>query len=576
MNIENSIYVKTGSATDAIKNEINAWQNENKIQRLWANDPTLWSNENENKWTGWLDLKSEEMEVPRIEAFAQEIKAAGFIDIVVLGMGGSSLCPAMMAETFGQIADYPRLHILDSTDPAQIRHLEEKIDLIKTLFIVSSKSGSTLEPNIFKEYFYTRLQTVLNKAEVGDHFLAITDPGTTLEKIAKDEHFRAIFYGIPSDGGRYSALSNFGMVPSGLMGVDVKTFLHHAKDMQQRCLPVIAANNNPGLVLGVILGVCEKLGKNKITLVVSPGIHALGAWIEQLLAESTGKKGKGLIPVDQEPLGAPAVYSDDRLFVYIRLATGVDPEQDHAIRTLEQAGFFVVKLYLSDKMHLGAELFRWEFATAVAGSIIGIDPFNQPDVEASKVLALQMTTQYEKTGQLPQPTPLISEDGITLFTDEKNKQDITKLLVDEPSVIGYLRAHLNQIQKDDYVDLSAFIEMSDEHTALLQQSRVLIRNRKKIATCLGFGPRFLHSTGQAYKGGPNTGVFLQITADHNHDIEVPTHKYTFGLVITAQAQADFNVLVKRSRRILRVHLGNDVSGGLQQLFEQLQLALQIH
>jgi transaldolase/glucose-6-phosphate isomerase len=576
MNIENSIYVKTGSATDAIKNEINAWQNENKIQRLWANDPTLWSNENENKWTGWLDLKSEEMEVPRIEAFAQEIKAAGFIDIVVLGMGGSSLCPAMMAETFGQIADYPRLHILDSTDPAQIHHLEEKIDLIKTLFIVSSKSGSTLEPNIFKEYFYTRLQTVLNKAEVGDHFLAITDPGTTLEKIAKDEHFRAIFYGIPSDGGRYSALSNFGMVPSGLMGVDVKTFLHHAKDMQQRCLPVIAANNNPGLVLGVILGVCEKLGKNKITLVVSSGIHALGAWLEQLLAESTGKKGKGLIPVDQEPLGAPAVYSDDRLFVYIRLATGVDPEQDHAIRTLEQAGFFVVKLYLSDKMHLGAELFRWEFATAVAGSIIGIDPFNQPDVEASKVLALQMTTQYEKTGQLPQPTPLISEDGITLFTDEKNKQDITKLLVDEPSVIGYLRAHLNQIQKDDYVDLSAFIEMSDEHTALLQQSRVLIRNRKKIATCLGFGPRFLHSTGQAYKGGPNTGVFLQITADHNHDIEVPTHKYTFGLVITAQAQADFNVLVKRSRRILRVHLGNDVSGGLQQLFEQLQLALQIH
>jgi transaldolase/glucose-6-phosphate isomerase len=574
MNIENTIQITSGPETDAIQDEIDAWQNENKIQRLWSNDPTLWLNEDENKWTGWLHLKSEETQVPRIEAFAQEIKTAGFIDIVVLGMGGSSLCPAMMAETFGKIADFPLLHILDSTDPVQIRHLEEKIDLKKTLFIVASKSGNTLEPNIFKEYFYARLQTILNKAEVGDHFIAITDPGTPLDKMAKDDHFRAIFYGVPSDGGRYSALSNFGMVPSGLMGVDTKIFLQHAKDMQQHCLPEIVANHNPGLVLGVILGVSEKRGKNKITLVASPGIHALGAWIEQLLAESTGKKGKGLIPIDQEPLGEPCVYSDDRLFVYIRLETGVDPEQDRAVHALEQAGFFVVKIYLPDKMHLGAELFRWEFATAVAGSIIGIDPFNQPDVEASKVLALQMTTQYEQTGQLPKPSRLISENGITLFTDDKNKQDITKLLIGEPSVIAYLRAHLNQVAKGDYVDLSAFIEMSDDHTALLQQSRVLIRNRKKVATCLGFGPRFLHSTGQAYKGGPNTGVFLQITSDHNQDIPIPTHKYTFGLVITAQAQADFNVLVKRSRRILRVHLGNDVRGGLQQLFEQLQSALE--
>jgi transaldolase/glucose-6-phosphate isomerase len=575
MNIENSIQVKAGKVTEAIQNEIDGWQNENKVQRLWASDSTLWMNEGENKWTGWLSLKSEEMELPRIESFTQEIKAAGFTDIVLLGMGGSSLCPAMMAETFGKVADYPHLHILDSTDPEQIRHLEEKIDLKKTLFIVSSKSGSTLEPNIFKEYFYARLQMALNKSEVGDHFIAITDPCTTLEKMANDNQFRAIFHGIPSDGGRYSALSNFGMVPSGLMGIDVKTFLQHVKDMQQNCQPDVAANNNPGLVLGVILGVSEKLGKNKITLVVSPGIHALGAWIEQLLAESTGKNGKGLIPVDQEPLGPPAVYSDDRLFVYIRLEAAFDPEQDRAISALEHAGFLVVKLYLSNKMHLGAELFRWEFATAVAGSIIGIDPFNQPDVEASKVLALQMTKQYEKTRQLPKTSPLISEDGITLFTDEKYKLEMTKLLIGKPNVIEYLRSHLNQIKKDDYVNLSAFIEMSDEHTALLQKSRVLIRDRKKIATCLGFGPRFLHSTGQAYKGGPNTGVFLQITADHDHDIEVPTHGYTFGLVIAAQALADFNVLVERSRRILRIHLGSDVSGGLQKLFEQLELALQM-
>jgi transaldolase/glucose-6-phosphate isomerase len=575
MNNTDDIYIKEGSMTDAIECEIDHWKQENKILRLWQSDPTLWTNNEENKWTGWLSLASETMAVPRIQAFAQEIKTAGFIDIVLLGMGGSSLCPSMMAETFGKIGDYPRLHILDSTDPAQILHLEEKIDLEKTLFIVSSKSGSTLEPNIFKEYFFARLQQVLNTKEVGDRFVAITDPGTTLETMAHDQHFRAIFHGVPSDGGRYSALSNFGMVPSGLMGVDVKAFLQHAQDMQQRCLPEIDASKNPGLILGVILGVAEKLGHNKVTLIVTPTIHALGAWIEQLLAESTGKQGKGLIPVDQEPLGEPGVYSEDRLFVYIRLEDGFDPAQDRAITALEQAGFFVVKLHLPNKMHLGAELFRWEFATAVAGSIIGIDPFNQPDVEASKVLALKITAQYEESGNLTEPSSLISADGMTLFTDDKNAGVMTKQLSAKPAIAEYLRVYLDQVKRGDYVDFSAFIEMSDENTTLLQQCRTLIRDRKKVATCLGFGPRFLHSTGQAYKGGPNTGVFLQITADHLNDIQVPEHRYTFGLVITAQAQADFNVLIERSRRILRIHLGNDVKGGLQRLFAELKIALQI-
>ena len=335
--------------------------------------------------------------------------------------------------------------------------------------------------------------------------------------------------------------------------------------MQQACSPTVLVKDNPGVVLGVILGVCAKHGKDKVTLIASPGIHSLGAWLEQLLAESTGKNGKGLIPVDQEPLGAPSVYGDDRVFVYIRLESAPDPDQDRAVHALEQAGFVVVRLNLPDKMHLGAELFRWEIATDVAGSIIGIDPFNQPDVEESKILTLQLTAQYEKTGKLIQPSPFFSEEGISLFTDEKNEHDITKHLVGEPSIAGYLRAHLNRVKKGDYVDLSAFIEMSDEHTALLQESRVLIRNNKKVATCLGFGPRFLHSTGQAYKGGPNTGVFLQITADHREDIQVPGHRYTFGLVITAQAQADFTVLAKRSRRVLRIHLGKDVRGGLQRL-----------
>jgi len=568
-----SVQFSAGDCTDAIIEELNAWQKGNKVARLWAGDATLWTDSEENKWMGWLNVAAERSEIPRIVALTNEIKAQGIVDIVLLGMGGSSLCPAMMAKIFGEIPGYPRLHVLDSTDPLQIRHLEDRIDLQKTFFIVSSKSGSTLEPNIFKDYFFKRVQTVLNKKEVGDRFMVITDPGTSLETVAKTNHFKAVFYGVPTIGGRYSALSNFGMVPSGLMGVDVEKFLLLVETMRQACSPTVLVQDNPGVVLGVILGVCAKMGKDKVTLITSTDIYSLGSWLEQLLAESTGKKGKGLIPVDQEPIGPPAVYGTDRVFVFIRLGTAPDLEQDRAVGALEQSGFVVVRLNVADKMHLGAELFRWEIATNVAGSILGIDPFNQPDVEESKILSLQLTEQYEQTGQLTQSSPFFSEKGISLFTDEKNEQDIARHLIGEPSILGYLQAHLDRIKTHDYVDLSAFIEMSDAHTALLQESRVLIRNNKKVATCLGFGPRFLHSTGQDYKGGPNTGVFIQITADYSEDIQIPGHRYTFGLVITAQAQADFSVLAERSRRVLRVHLGKDVERGLHQLRELIERAL---
>jgi transaldolase/glucose-6-phosphate isomerase len=568
-----SIQFSADVDNNAIMLELDAWQKENKVQRLWDGDATLWTNTDESKWEGWLDVAADRSDLPRINALAKEFKTAGFTDIVILGMGGSSLCPAMLATTFGKIADYPSLHILDSTDPMQIHHLDEKIDLKKTIFIVSSKSGTTLEPNIFKDYYYTRLQKALDKTEVGDRFLAITDPGTALETLAQKEHFKAVFHGVSSIGGRYSALSNFGMLPLGLMGINVEEFLDHVEKMHLACSPVTPVKDNPGVILGVILGICCKHGKDKITLIASPGISALGAWLEQLLAESTGKNDKGVIPVNQEPLGAQSVYGDDRLFVYIRSADQVDPDQERSVSALEQSGFVVVRLHLPDKMHLGAELFRWEIATAVAGSIIGIDPFNQPDVEESKVIAIQLTTQYEETKQLAQPSPFFSENGIELFTDESNKQALSEKLVAAPSLVGYLRAHLGRIKKDDYVDLAAFLDMSDENNVLLQNSRVLIRDNKKVATCLGFGPRFLHSTGQDYKGGPNTGVFLQITTHYSDDIPVPTHQYTFGLVITAQAQADFTVLSKRSRRILRIHLAKDVHGGLRLLQDVIQRAL---
>jgi len=307
------------SLQDVITAELNLWQKENKLKRLWAGDASLWTNSDEAKWMGWLDISDNELkEVPRINKLRDEIKEQGYKHIVLLGMGGSSLCPDMMAKTFGKKAENPHLQILDSTDPIQIKKLENSIDLKKTCFIISSKSGTTLEPNIFKDYFYARLQTILEKKEVGDRFLAITDPGTKLETIAENDHFKQIFYGVPSIGGRYSALSNFGMMPSGLMGLDIKTFLDYANEMVKACGSSVSPKDNPGVLLGVILGVCAKQGKDKVTLIASPGIHALGAWLEQLLAESTGKLGKGLIPIDQEPLGGPQSYGKIvYLFIYV-------------------------------------------------------------------------------------------------------------------------------------------------------------------------------------------------------------------------------------------------------------------
>lgn len=560
---------------DTVEQELTIWEKEDKVRRLWNGDATLWTNQDEAQWLGWLEVaKNEFKEIPNIEALASDLKTEGYEHIVILGMGGSSLCPAMMAKTFGKIETYPRLHILDSTDPMQIHHLEDSLDLNKTFFIVSSKSGTTLEPTIFKQYFYHRLQTILGKSAVGDRFMAITDPGTKLDIIAKDEHFRAIFYGVSSIGGRYSALSNFGMLPSGLMGIDVKDFLYYAEKRAEACSSGVLPRKNPGVFLGVILGVCVKLGKNKITLITSPGISALGAWLEQLLAESTGKLGKGLIPVDQEPIGQADSYGTDRVFVYIRLEDAFDMKQDSEVTSIEKAGQVVIRLKLPNKAELGAELFQWEIATAVTGSVIGINPFNQPDVEGSKVLAAKLIAEYEKTEKINTPNLILSGEGIQLYTDEKNSQVIDAQLEGKPSIENFLRAHLSRIKQGDYVNFSAFIEMTDQHNELLQRCRILIRDEKKVATCMGFGPRFLHSTGQAYKGGPNTGVFFQITADHPNDIQIPNSQYSFGLVIDAQAEADFEELTKGGRRVLRIHLGKDVIFGLEQLCKFIKLALE--
>jgi transaldolase/glucose-6-phosphate isomerase len=362
------------------------------------------------------------------------------------------------------------------------------------------------------------------------------------------------------------------MAPAAAMGIDVAKFLASAAEMVRACAADVAPKNNPGVILGAILGTAHNRGRDKITIIASPGIYDLGAWLEQLIAESTGKNGKGLIPVDRESIGAPKVYGDDRLFVYLRLESAADAGEDAAIAKLQQSYQPVVIISVADVYDLGQEFFRWEFATAVAGSIIGINPFDQPDVEASKIATRKLTDEYERTGSLPKETPFFEGNGIKLFADEKNANDL-RLFTAKSSLTGYLKAHLDRLKQSDYFALLAYIEMNEEHEGLLQMARHAVRDQKRVATCLGFGPRFLHSTGQAYKGGPNSGVFLQVTCDDANDLQVPNQKYTFGLVKAAQARGDFEVLAERGRSVLRVHLGADVTNGLRNLNEMVIAAL---
>jgi glucose-6-phosphate isomerase len=548
-------YTLPPDLAQAVAENLRAWESSDRVARIWAGDAKVWTGTDEAQWLGWLRVTGEQLaQKQRYEQFSAEVKAAAFKNVLLLGMGGSSLCPEVLRLSFGDNPGFPDLHVLDSTDPAQVAATEKKIDVARTLFIVSSKSGSTLEPNIFKQYFYERA------GHDGKRFVAITDPGSHMQKVAEQDGFRHIFFGLPSIGGRYSALSDFGMIPAAAMGIDVSKLLAAGDAMANACA---APKDNPGLTLGVVLGTLARAGHDKLTLVASPAIHDLGAWLEQLVAESTGKDGKAIIPVDREPLGAPAVYGEDRIFVYQRLTAAPDAAQDRAIDALEATGHPVIRIAMGDAYDLGREFFRWEFATAVAGAILGINPFNQPDVEASKIATKKLTSEFEATGSLPAEAPGIEEDGIKVFGPV-----VGSTLADS------LRAHLNSIEVNDYFALLAYIEMNPKHEAALTAMRQRVRDAKRVATCLGFGPRFLHSTGQAYKGGPNSGVFLQITADDARDLAIPEAKYTFGIVKAAQARGDLAVLRERGRRALRIHLGSDVDAGLKKLAAAMGRALQ--
>jgi glucose-6-phosphate isomerase len=539
------------------------WRSNGKLDRFWQKDASLWTSDGEEKWLGWTNIvERQQKELPGLEALAADVKSAGFEHLLLLGMGGSSLCPEVLAVTFGRQAGFPAPKIVDSTNPVQVKAALDAVDLAKTLVIVASKSGSTLEPNVLKQFFFEEMKKAVGADKAGSHFVAVTDPGSKMEQVARADKFRHIFFGDPQIGGRFSALSNFGIGFAAAAGLDVKKALDAAAAAVASAKKPVA--ENPAVQLGLLLGSAANEGRDKLTVFTSPELYDLGAWLEQLVAESTGKLGKGITPVDRETMGAPAVYGADRIFAYIRYAGTRDASQDAKVDALEAAGHPVVRIELADLYEIFGQFFTWEVATAVGGAVMGINPFNQPDVESAKIETRALTSAYESTGKLPASTPFLTDAGIELYAAEGYAAKL-KAAAPAQTLAGIVKAHLAQIKAGDYFASLAYLPMTEANEAAIQSFRHKVRDAKKVATCLGFGPRFLHSTGQDYKGGPNTGVFLQITSAHAADLAIPEQKYSFGIVVDAQAAGDLAVLEARGRRALRVHLGADVAAGLAAL-----------
>jgi transaldolase / glucose-6-phosphate isomerase len=542
-------------------------------RRIWEKDPTLWKpnpaeqNEITNR-LGWLTVAEQMYDVlPRLHDLREDARRAGFTHAVLLGMGGSSLAPEVLRRTFGVAVGQPDLLVLDSTDPQTILDVERTIELSRTLFIVASKSGGTIETLSHFKYFHAKLQDVVGD-EAGAHFIAITDPGTKLDQLAREHNFRAIFRNPEDIGGRYSALSYFGLAPGALIGVDVEKLLDRAETMCQACRPSVAVRDNPGLWLGAIMGALAQRGHDKLTLVMSPPISTFGYWVEQLIAESTGKEGKGIVPVEGEALGTPSVYGTDRLFVYLRTDEGFDPEQDERLARLVEAGQPVVTLKLRDTYDIGAEFFRWEFATATAGALLDINPFDQPNVQEAKDKTNALLAQYVQTHQLPQPPAILRTQHVTLVAGELQAQHLYNAV----SLQAALEAFALEAGAGDYMALLAYLQRSAATDATLQQIRLRLRDGRRVATTLGYGPRFQHSTGQLHKGGPNTGVFIQFVADDPVDVPIPGEPYTFSVLKQAQALGDLQSLEAHQRRVIRIALGADIAVGLAEVRQALDAA----
>ena len=520
------------------------------VGRIWSYDHTVWKPDPTEiaDRLGWLSVTGQMSgELGSIEEFGSEVRRAGFQHVVLLGMGGSSLGPEVLRQTFGSAQDYPELIVLDSTVPEWVESVARRVDPQRTLFLVSSKSGATTEPNSLYAYFSSLLDQP--GPDSGSNFAAITDAGTPLEQLAKEQEFRRIFLNPPEIGGRYSVLSYFGLVPAALIGMDLPELIQRADAMRARCSALTPLQDNPGAWLGLVMGKMALQGRDKLTLITSPSLAGFGLWVEQLLAESTGKEGRGIVPVAGEPLVDARHYGRDRLFVYLRLEEDDSSEIDGAVESIQLAGHPLVRMDLQDKYDLGGEFYRWEFATALAGALLGINPFDQPDVQDAKDMTDSVLAQYQAAGRWP-PT----QDSGTEFAGGT-------------ASLGDLLA---QARSGDYLAIMAYLQQTPQVDRALNSLRAQVLGRYNIATTVGYGPRFLHSTGQLHKGGPDSGLFLQLTQELKVDVPIPGQPYTFGVLAEAQSRGDYQALIKAGRRAAKLHLARDPAAGIGQLVEQLK------
>ena len=514
-----------------VRSTIEWLRQQDVVSRIWRKDHTVWKSDPTElaDRLGWLDVMDfTSNHLSELETFSREVRESGIRHVVLLGMGGSSLGPEVLRQTLGAAAGYPELIVLDSTVPTWVQSVADAIDPARTLFLVSSKSGTTVEPNTFYSYFRGLVEQAVGAERAGEHFVAVTDPGTVLEDLARREGFRRSFANPPDIGGRYSVLSYFGMVPAALTGMDVHKLLGSADEMRRACGVDAAVAGNPGAVLGGAMAGHALNGRDKLTLVTSPSLHSFGLWVEQLIAESTGKEGKGIVPIAGEPLLGPEAYGDDRLFVYVRIDDDGNSLIDSAVDSFEASGHPVVRLDLNERYDIGGEFYKWEFAMAVAGAVLEINPFDQPNVQQAKDISVRMLEDYKSTGDTP-----------TLES------------------IGSLDALLARAKPGDYLAIMAYVLQTPEMDEVLSGLRTRVMQRYNIATTLGYGPRFLHSTGQLHKGGANTGLFLQITSRRDRDIEIPGEDFSFGVLADAQARGDMGALQAADRRVARLHLDSE-------------------
>lgn len=558
---QSSMELHIGSYISEVENTLKRLKNDRFAEKLVNKDATLWGQDEAgvkaiNNRLGWIDIVDiMRHRISEIDVFVNEIIGEGFTDAVLMGMGGSSMCPEVSRLIFSTKDGYLKLHVLDTTDPQTLLDIESKINVKSTLFIVATKSGTTVETLSAFRYFYAKTAAI--KTNPGMNFIAITDPGTPLTDMSKEYGFRKTFENFENIGGRYSALSYFGFIPAAVIGVDINLLLDRTSDMALS--NKTSSDCNEGIILGAVMAELAKAGRDKLTILTSPEIASFGIWAEQLVAESTGKQGKGIVPIEGEKLESTSDYGDDRLFVYMRLDGGQNTKVDTLVADLILSGAPVVTINLGDKYDISREYLRWEIATGTACAILGVNAFDEPNVKESKDNTNALLKVFNEKGALPDITPTLTEDGISLYADAK---------VDDAASL--IKMSLDQYNAGDYFAMMAFLPYSDETYSKLQEIRSLIAGRYKSATTLGYGPRFLHSTGQLHKGGPNKGIFIQFTADDHVDAAIPGQSFGFSILKQAQAMGDAAALKSKDRRFIRIHLGTDIYSGLKKLLDWLK------